>query len=145
MFNWIDNAWHRVTGTIDSTVASWVHALVRGLYSFLSSIFLPVGSAWSYLWTHVINYHDWLGKLSTEIYRALDDAYDWINKEGYEVYYYITHPVQLVELIYDDIIAKVESTAVSTAEKLGKFTLALIIKNVKTIVTIAEDIFDAVL
>lgn len=145
MFGWIDRAWQSVTGRISNDISSWVHDLVRGLYSFLAAIFAPVGAAWSYLWNNVINYHDWIGKLGDETYRALRDAYDWINREGYELYYYLTHPDKFVERIFDPLLAKLESDAVSVAERLGKFTAMLILKNVKTIVTIVEDIANAVL
>jgi hypothetical protein len=145
MFSWIDNAWHSVTGRISSDIANWVHDLIRGLYTFLSAIFLPVSSAWDWLYKNILNYHAWIGRLVDEVYRAMRDAYDWINKEGYLVYYYISYPASLVDRIYDSIIAKIEATAESTAEKLGRFTLALIVKNVKTIVTVVEDIVDAIM
>jgi hypothetical protein len=144
MFRWIDGLWNATGGKIDATISRWVHDALHGLWAFLSSIFLPVRAAWDYLWNHVVNYHDWIGHLGTELYRALRDAYDWINHNGYILWYYITHPDKLVALIYDDIIVKIEDEAVSTAEKLGKFFLALIIKNVKTLVTVIEDIVDAV-
>ena len=144
MFGWIDRAWNSVAGRIGNDISSWVHSLIRGLYSFLSLIFGPVGAAWSYLWKHVINYHDWMGRTVDEIYRALRDGYDWINNEGHEVYYYITHPAQLIDRLWDPLWAKAESEIVNVAERAGKFVIAFVLKNVGTVVRIAEDIIDAV-
>jgi len=145
MFNWIDSAWHRATGAIDSTIANWVHALVRGLYSFLHVIFGDVGRAWDNYWREVHGFIAGARLFADKVIGALKDAFDWINKEGYLVYYYISHPIKLVDLVYDALLGKIESTAVDTAERLGKFFLAFILKNLKTFITVLEDIVNAVL
>jgi hypothetical protein len=145
MFNWIDSAWHRVTGTIDSTIANWVHALIRGLYSFLHVIFGDVGKAWDAFWKDVHVFAATVGMYFDATMVSLNAVYGWINSEGNKAYYYISNPIKLVDLIYNELLGKIEATAEDTAERLGKFVLALIVKNVKTIVTVVEDIFDAVL
>jgi hypothetical protein len=144
MFSWIDRVFHSATSAISSAVAEWVHGLVHGLYMFLSLIFGPVGDAWSELSKSV---YDWLKEhadWTITVAHALEDAYRWINHEGYEVYHYISHPSLLVNLIWNDIIAKLETEAWTVAEKLGKFFLSLIYKNLKRFVLLIEDIFDAV-
>ena len=144
MFNWIDSVFHKATGAISSTIASWVHDLVRGLYSFLAAIFVPVAAAWDLLWKNVATYIDTADRHALDVVNALKKVFDWINEEGYEVYYYISNPPKLVDLLWDDIISKLESTAEDTAEKIGTFVLSFVYKNLKTVVTIAEDIIDAV-
>jgi hypothetical protein len=144
MFGWIDRVWHSATGKIDSTIANWVHGLIHGLYSFLSLIFGPVGDAWSQLSKDV---YDWLKEhadWTITVAHAIEDAYRWINKEGYEVYHYISHPSLLVDLLWDANVAKLETEAWDVGEKLGKFFLSLIYKNLKKFVLLIEDIFDAV-
>jgi hypothetical protein len=144
VFNWIDSVFHKATGAISSTIASWVHDLVRGLYSFLAAIFIPVSAAWNLLWKDVTTYADTEERYALDVVNALKKVFDWINKEGYEVDYYISNPEKLVDLLWDDVLSKLESTAEDTAEKIGTFALSFIYKNLKTVVTIAEDIIDAV-
>jgi hypothetical protein len=144
MFNWIRHAYDTVTGKIDSTVASWVHGLINGLYSFLHVIFGDVGKAWDDFWHDIDGFVTGIRHFIDSVGRALIDIYGWINKEGHLVYYYISNPIKLVDLVYDELLGKIEATAEDTAERLGKFALAFIYKNLKTFVTIVEDIFDAI-
>jgi hypothetical protein len=144
VLNWIENVYRSVTGKIDSTIASWVHALVHGLYQWITAIFGPVGRAWDDLWKTVSAFVAAHDTFAVRVINALKAAYDWINKEGYLVYYYISHPSQLVILIIDPLLAYIEKEAVSVSEKLGTFVLTFITHNLKTVITIVEDIVDAV-
>jgi hypothetical protein len=167
MFGWLTNAWHAVTGKIDSTIAGWVHDVVNGLYSFLHIIFGDVGKAWNDLvgygvdfihgvedfGTYVGNalehlYKVWIPDIikwvTTEIYDPLVKAVDWIAHEGATMWHYISHPADLVDLIWDDVLAKLESDAVYTAEVLGKWFLTLIVKNADEFARMIEDIIDAI-
>jgi hypothetical protein len=167
MFGWIARAYNWATGKIDSTVAGWVHDLINGLYGFLRTIFGDVGNAWDYFWlswqatgTSLLGFfasvghgfyylwHVWVPGLWHWIFIELLDplrrAWDWIHHEGTILWYYITHPAELVAYIYDDIILRIEKLAWATAEKLGEFFLALIIKHLTTLVHVVEDIIDAV-
>lgn len=144
MFKWIDNAWKSVTGFIDSNIANWVRDLIHGLYFFLNIIFGNVGGAWSDLKDIV----DFFGaKLVTHfdaIYRAISDAYKWINKEGFLVYWYLTHPAQLIDLLWESLIVKLETEAWQVAPRLGKFFLSLLLGNLNRFLNLIEDVFDAV-
>lgn len=145
MFNWIDKLYHTVTGKIDQTVADWVHALIHGLYAFLASIFGPVARAWDAFWRDISGYVQSGLLFASHVVTLLHDAFAWINKEGYEVYYYITHPSKLVDLLWSFILTKFETDSVHAAEKLGTFFLHLLVRNLKTVLHVLEDIVDAVL
>lgn len=145
MFGWISKAWHWATSNIPGDIVNWVHDLVRGLYFFLNIIFGAVGGAWSNLKDIADYFGAKLEHYLDEAFRAVKDAYDWINKEGYLVYYYITHPEKLVLLLWDALIANLEATAWDTAGKLGKFFLSLILKNRRRFIDLIEDILHAVL
>jgi hypothetical protein len=167
VFSWLAKAYDWATGKIDSTVASWVNTIVRGIWTFLHSLFSTVITAWNDFYNGVKALASGLGKLASEVYdwikwlldvfwRDFQDwlrkyveaplkvAYDWVVHEGATVWHYITHPADLVDLIWDNLIAKIESSAWDVGEKLGSFFLALIIKNLDKFVTLVEDIINAV-
>jgi len=168
MFNWIARAFNVVTGAIDSTVQRWVHDLINGLYSFLHIIFGDIGKAWHDLWTDIGTFWHYIDQFGTSVYRALRHLYlvwipdivhwverdildpllralRWIEHEGAIVWHYISHPATLVDLIYNDIIRKIEATAWDTAKLLGRFTVALIYHNLEKFLTLMEDVLDAIL
>jgi hypothetical protein len=168
MLNWLRSAYDRATGAITSTIAGWVHDVVAGLYSFLHIIFGDVRGAWKDLvgaseaiyhaldefgdeTAHAfgILFRHWipgiLKWIQTDIVRPLLEAVSWIAHEGATIWHYITHPADLVLLIWDAFIARLEATAWDTAEALGKFAVALIWKNIDKFITLLEDVLDAIL
>jgi phage-related protein len=79
------------------------------------------------------------------IWHILTQAWDWITHEGATVWHYISHPANLVDLLWNDLIAKLETEAWNVAGKLGRFALSLVVRNLKTFVLLVEDIIDAIL
>lgn len=167
MFSWIAKAFDWATGKIDSTVASWVNTVIRGIWSFLTSLFSVVIDAWNtfygavkdvahgiatlaletYNWTKWlldVFWHDWLVWLGAHVLKPLEDAYNWVVHEGATVWHYLTHAADLVDFLWDALLAQLESQAWAAADKLGQFFLALIIKNLKHFASLIEDIIDAV-
>lgn len=145
MFNWIDKAYQWLSGKVDSVLASWVHDIVRGFWYVLNALFGNVTGAWSALKDVFDFFGSKIERYFNEVYRAISDAYNWINTKGYLVYYYITHPAQLVDLIWEALIANLESTAWETADRLGKFFLSLFLRNLEKFLMLIEDILNAVL
>lgn len=76
---------------------------------------------------------------------AFDTAWHWITHEGAVAWYYISHPADLAALLFDHLIAKLEADAWSVAERLGKFALSLVVRNLPRFAKLAEDIIDAIL
>jgi hypothetical protein len=145
MFGWIRNAFDWASGKIDDTIRGWVSDLIHGLYAFLHLIFGAVGAGWDELSRYAYDLRVALDKFSSATARGFDDLYHWINKEGREVFYYITHPAKLVDLIWDDILAKLEREAWTVGERLGKFFMSLILHNLKRFMLLLEDILHAAL
>lgn len=92
----------------------------------------------SWLRTHLDAFGD-------DVARGFHDLYTWVDREGREVWYYISHPGKLVDLIWDDLISKLEGDAWNVGDKLGKFLLSLILHNIKRFALLVEDIVHAVL
>lgn len=145
MFDWIRNAFDWASGKIDDTIRGWVRDLIHGLYAFLSVIFGEVGKAWHDLERYVSDLWHALDRFGHATARTFEDIYRWLNHEGHILWYYITHPAKLVDLIYDDIIVKIEREAWNTGERLGKFFTSLILHNLRRFMLLLEDILHAAL
>lgn len=76
---------------------------------------------------------------------AFDLAWHWITHEGAIVWHYISNPADLVDLLWDYLIAKLEREAWNIASKLGRFFLALVAHNLTRLVTLIEDVLSAIL
>jgi hypothetical protein len=145
MFAWIDRALRSAAGKVDNAVATWVHALIHGLYLFLSTIFGDVGKAWDDLVKDGELFLSAVDVLGDTVYDSLHDLYTWVNKWGKELVGWIEHPSTLVDFLWDDLLVKIENEAWTAGEKLGKFFLSLMLHNLKRFATLLEDILDAVL
>ena len=66
-------------------------------------------------------------------------------KWGYTAWYYITHPDKLAPLLFDPLITLLEVNAWRVGQRLGQFTLALIVHNARRVAQVAEAIITAVL
>lgn len=167
MFSWIAKAYDWATGKIDGTIAGWVHDVISGLWGFLHSLFGGIIDAWNDLYNdakHLADgieslgkevygwiawflhdfWHAWIAWVTKHILDPLIGAVKWIAHEGSIIWHYISHPADLVDLIFDPLIAKIEAEAWDIGGKLGKFFLSLIIKNVAQFARLIEDIIDAV-
>jgi phage-related protein len=168
MLNWLRSAFDRATGSISSTIAGWVHDVVAGLYSFLHVIFGGIDDAWKdftsgldTLGSAIAAFgssvaHDmdllflhWIPGIISWVTRVVwalaKEAWDWITHEGATIWHYITHPADLVDLIWEAFLAKLEATAWDTADYLGKFAIALVWKNIDKFLALIEDVLDAIL
>jgi hypothetical protein len=144
MLNWIRDAYHWATGSIGGTIVGWVHGLVSGLWKYLESIFSPVEKAWDDFANSWSNIEKFFYDFFQSVYHRITDIYDWINKEGYLAYYYISHPGKLALRVIDGIAAMTEDDAIEAAEGAGKFVLNIIYKNPKDVAKAIEDILDAI-
>jgi hypothetical protein len=168
MLGWLTNAYNSVTGTIDRNVQNWVHIIVNSLYSYFHTIFGNVSGSWGELakgistlttgvtdlgiWTHYALYYIlkvWIPEFTKFVTQKIIDqlvsVVKWVGTEGALITYYLNNPDSLVNLIWDSVIAKLESSAAETAERLGKFFMVLITKNLGLVLKIIEDIIDATL
>jgi hypothetical protein len=167
VFDWIRKAFDWATGKVDSITASWVNTLIRGVWTFLTGLFRTVIDAWNDFYTAAMHYADsailffaevynwikwfldvfwrqWLAWVHKNIIEPLLVAYHWVIHEGAIVWHYLTHAADLVEFFWDALIVKLEAESWNIGEKLGKFFLSLIIKNLDKFAHLIEDIIDAV-
>jgi hypothetical protein len=72
-------------------------------------------------------------------------AFAWINGVGATMWHYFTHLADFAELLFMFLVEALERHAWDVGGLLGKFFLALIVKNVVRFATLVETIIDAVL
>lgn len=106
----------------------------------------------------------WIGVILAAIARAYRDIERWaianiyaplrayadriwndLLKWGYTAFWWITHPADLAELLIFPLAASLEKHAWDLAAGLGKFTLALVVRNTRRLALLAEEIIAAVL
>jgi hypothetical protein len=168
MFRWIGSIYNSATGAVDDAVRSFVHVLINGLYSFLHTIFGLVGDAWKLYrdansqlrkgledfsvavqsaFHRIIKV--WIPDFTRWVTRHILDpllgAIRWIDNEGRIMWHYLTHPADLVNLIWDYLIVKTEHEAWNISGKLGKFFVSLFAHNMKRFLLLIEDIIHAAL
>lgn len=157
-------AWHAVTGFMDEAVT----AFYRILHVIIPAVITAYRLAVSKVEQYATDIYRWSLREFALARAALDAAIsgvrnfvvndvwrplhndvtaiiDWIRKIGDVVWYYISHPAVLVDLIWDHLIFKLEAESWNVAAKLGRFGLSLVVRHVKRFALLAEDILDAIL
>lgn len=81
----------------------------------------------------------------TPLFKAISDAWQWITHEGAILFDYITHPDKLAALIFDSLLALLEREAWNVADRLGRFALSLVARNLRQFAALIEDILSAIL
>lgn len=92
-------------------------------------------SVWLWVIVHVLGF----------LYNLLRRVFAWIDGIGAKMWYYFTHLDRFAELLFDFLVAVLEARAWDVAGKLGRFFLALIVRNVVRFAILVEDIISAVL
>jgi len=167
VFSWIAKAYNWATGKIDTTIAGWVHDLINGVWGFLHGAFGLVIDAWNYFYTRAKGFaegvealasetwtfakwlldsfwQEWLRWMRRYLLGPIETAAKWIAHEGATMWHLLTHAADLVDFLWDALVAKIETEAWNTGEKLGEFFLALIAKNLSKFAHLIEDILDAI-
>ncbi|HEY6278453.1 MAG TPA: hypothetical protein VIX86_19230 [Streptosporangiaceae bacterium] len=111
--------WHDTLAELDrlrALAAGWIKDVRAWAYR---DIWLPLSADTAWLKTHLL-------------------------KWGYTAWYYITHPDMLANILLDPLITLIERQAWTVAARLGTFTLALAVHNIRRLAQLAEDIIAAV-
>lgn len=113
-------------------IIAWAWNHIQRLYAFIEQVWDDI-TAWVIrnIWTPLL--HDFL------------NVWHWITHFGAIAWFYISHPDKLVELIWVNLIAKLEKEAWAVSALLGKFFLSLIVRHLRQFVLLLEDIISAVL
>jgi hypothetical protein len=133
-----------------------IPAIVRWAKRELLSLSKFIDHVWSWAVKEVEKIYHWIAhEIATLIkwvmvhiwdplFKSIELAWKWIFHEGKILWYYITHPDKLVALIFDSLVAELESQAWKVGGLLGKFFLALVVHNLRKFVLLLEDILMAV-
>src|SRR5712692_1859202 len=85
---------------------------------------------WSALWHAIADVIKWtVVHIYDPLFRSLALAWHWIQHEGTILWFMITHPDKLVDILWDALIAKLEADAWNVGAKVGGFLFALIMHN----------------
>lgn len=145
MLNWIRDAFNATIGKLPSDITTWTRDLIGGLWHYLASIFSPVSRAWDDFTKAISTLKAILTSFGIAVVNRISDIYQWINKEGYLVYYYITHPDKLLILAVSGVSTLAAGDALAIVDKLGVFTVRLVMHNLEKLIKVAEDVIDAIL
>lgn len=96
---------------------------------------------------HLVNgVIDWVIKnVWNPLYKLTTDLFNWIKDKGETLWYYLSHPDALAELIFGSLLTILEREAWAVADRLGKFAIALVAKNLRQFAMLIEDILNAIL
>lgn len=142
MLNWFRRAFDTVTGGVDRAVVTLIHVVISGLYAFLHIIFSGVLTAWDDLVKVAENFRKMLDAWIGDVERRFSEVYGWLNKEGRELWYYITHPDALAKLIFRDIIRVLLSDIEWTGETVLGYAIELLLRHRDTALRLAENVID---
>jgi hypothetical protein len=156
--------WHGLTAFVNSLVAALYHlfkillpAVIAEYRKLFGQAEKFITSVYNYVLRQVASLIQFISKsvdglwqlVLRDVWRpllaSLTNAWKWIKTDGATVFYYISHPDKLIDLIWLYLIAKLEREAWNVGALLGKFFLSLILHNVKRLALLIEDIINAVL
>lgn len=92
-------------------------------------------SLWQWAYRHVI----------APIEHSLSSAWNWIRNRGETVWFYITHPGKLADLILPELAGAIVRASDKVLTDLGIILFALLLRNIKRVLHIIEDVIVAVL
>lgn len=132
----------------------WLIDQITGFYHAAINFGESILQSLSHYISDVLNWaqqaiNDVIRWVTDNVYNPLahfiSTALDWISKEGNTLWYYLTHPDKLAELLFDYLIALLESLAWDVGARLGKFFLSLVVRNIVQFATLIENVIDAIL
>lgn len=146
MVNWLKGIWSTITGGVSSVIQAFVHALVNGIALVLDFIFGNVKGAWVSL---VDAYHDIVTGVHTFVSAVWNElnliiTY-YIPTYAFTAWWWVTHLDDLALVLLWHVLKWLEHYAWTAALYLGEFILALIVRNIRRIMLLAETIVTAVL
>lgn len=135
----------------------WIPQIVRWIRRLITQVIHDLMALYHWAVREFARFRHWVAALFDAfrywvinniwkpLYKSLLAAWHWIDHEGSVLWFYITHPAKLVDLIWEALIERLERDAWSLGHRLGTFFFALIYHNLKRAVLLAEDILNSVL
>lgn len=141
--------WHILRTVIPGVVRwadFWIHYIERWVIEIWHSIAVEFNAVRHWTAALVDAARTWVVRdIWSPIWRTLTPVFSWVTHEGATLWHYLTHPADLINLLWDHMLAKMEHEAWTAGRLLGRFFLALVIHNVKTFAILIEDIITAIL
>lgn len=143
--------------------ATWhtLHKVIPELGNWLHHLIVTVDRYAQFVYHWALARAEWLlRKIESEIafvlrwvvlhiwdplFRDVTTALQWIFRNGRILWYYITHPDKLIDLVWDALLAKLEREAWVVGHKLGQFFLGLVLHNITRFALLLEDIIVALI
>lgn len=132
---WLAGYIRWVYNQVIHTLYEWVRKLTALIlhYYHVADTFIR------WLWQWVIDH------VYKPLAASLSAVWHWLTHEGATMWHYFTHLGDFAELLFRHLLASLERHAWDAGRLLGRFFLALIVRNMMTFVTLIEDIVHAVL
>lgn len=146
MLNWLFHTLPRIIAGIPSAVVNFINTVVGGVAGLLDIIFGHVGRAWDDLATAVGDFAADVRTYVSSVWNELDKIITYyIPHFAMTAWWWVTHPDALAQLLFWYVIKWLEYYAWTAAKYLGEFILALIVRNLRRILLLAETIVTAIL
>jgi hypothetical protein len=146
MLRWLTGVLSNPVGSAVSALKSLVTTALTALGGVIDTVFGDVTGAWADFVRALQSGVTLAGKLEEAIYGRLDQLIRvWIPRYAMTAWWWVTHPASLAKSLFWHILRELEDNADQAAEYLGAFTLALLVKQTRTVVTVLEHIIAAVL
>lgn len=146
MLTWLGNALRSLGGIIASPFISAFHFVVGGIAGFLDLIFNRVGSAWDDLYAAVHNFEQvTVGWTEAVWHQLVLIVTKYIPDYAMVAYWWVTHPDALAQLLFWYVVKWLEHEAWTVAQYLGEFVLALLVRNLRRVLSVLETVVAAIL
>lgn len=146
MFDWLTRTagryWHDVT----SSVSGFVHTVVGGIASLLSSLFGNVSRAWDDMVHGARDLEVSALAFAASCWMKFSEITDhFIPDWAYKAWWWVTHPEALAAMLLWHLVAALERNAFAAAQYLGEFALHLVLRSLRRLLHLAEAVLAAVL
>ena len=146
MLDWLAEILGAWIGGIAPAILNLIRVVVGGIAGVLDFIFGAVKGAWNELATQVANLatltHGWV----SEVWKTFDLIITYyIPKYAMEAWWWVTTPLALSEVLLYYVLHWLEQEAWTVAQYLGEFALALVLRELKRFLLLAEAIVAAIL
>jgi hypothetical protein len=146
MLSWLRDLWHRAENLGESALSGAASLATGAIAAVLGVLTGNVFAAWQQLEQALRDMETiagaWTSEITTGVIRLI--TYD-IPHYAMTAWWWVTHPAQLAESLFWHIIRQLEDRAWQAAEYLGEFALALVLRNARRLVLLAEHIITAIL
>lgn len=119
--------WHEV-----GVIFKWAAREILKFYLLARRYTLDL---WHWAYTHIVH----------PIEVSLTAAWQWITKRGETLWYYLTHPDKLIDLLLPFLAGGISRASNNTLSAIGIVVTALVLHNIRRVLVILEDIIAAVL